>query len=77
MNDVKLANSPEGHEPIAIINAQEKYDTLKVHLSDINDSISKFTSYSYQGMKYNIVYFLCGDYKFLLAMLGLAAANSN
>ena len=35
LNYAKNANSPEGHEPIAIINGKENYVTLKAHLADI------------------------------------------
>lgn len=44
LNDQETANSPEGHEPIAIIAAPEKYDVLQSHLADISNAISNFTS---------------------------------
>ena len=76
--DTETANSPEGHEPIAIIAASEKYEILKTHPADIANSTSTFTLYTYNGITFNIIYYLGGDYNFLLCMLGLmASANSS
>ena len=76
--DTETANSPEGQEPIAIIAASEKYEILKTHLADIANSTSTFTLYTYNGITFNIIYYLGGDYKFLLCMLGLmTSANSS
>ncbi len=77
LNDIETANSPDGHQPIAIIAAPEKYDVLKSHLADIVNSVTTFNSYTYRGKHFKIIYYLSGDYKFLLTVMGLASANSN
>ncbi len=77
LNDHNTANSPNGHEPIAIIAAEEKYEIMKEHLVDLTKVISSFTQYVYNDVKYNIIYYPGSDYNFLLCTLGLASANSN
>ena len=37
LNDVKTATGEHGHEPVAIINCNEKYETLKPHLTNVVD----------------------------------------
>ena len=39
-------------------------------------AVENFTRYVHDNVEYEIVYYLAGDYKFLLEVLGLAAAHS-
>ena len=77
LNDEQTATSERGHDPVAIINSSEKYEVLKPHLVNIVKTVESFTTYTHDGIEYEIVYYLAGDYKFLLEILGLCAANSN
>lgn len=76
-NDVMSA---KGNHTIAVVKGSEKYQTLKESFSnafnDINSmNVTKTTSIA--GKNVNIEFFLRGDYKFILIMLGLKGATSH
>ena len=71
--------SSSGNHTIAIVKGSESYSTLKESFStvfnDINETI-KQGNITVNDSKYNIEFFLGGDYKFLLLMMGMKGATS-
>lgn len=72
--------SAKGNHTISVVNGPEKYETLKESFSDvfndINNSITN-NNISIGGVDLTLEYFLGGDYKFILMMMGLKQATSN
>lgn len=71
--------SAKGNHTIAVVNGSEKYETLQVSFkttfSEINSLIDKGTI-SVDGQEVKLEFFLGGDYKFLLTVMGLKGATS-
>jgi len=70
-------NSPTGNHPIAMLNAEEKYEQLSVSLKDIEDEIKSTQSVIIDGHMFHIEYFFGADMKYLAICLGLQAANAD
>ena len=72
--------SPKHNRTVAIINGPEKYKTLKTSLSsfcdDVNQLICKSTL-PIDGENVELEFFLGGDMKFLLMILGLSSATAD
>ncbi|KAJ7327833.1 hypothetical protein OS493_026112 [Desmophyllum pertusum] len=72
--------SSKHNRTVAIINGPEKYETLKTSLSpffhEVNQLISKGTL-SIDGEEVELEFFLGGDMKFLLMILGLSSATAD
>lgn len=66
--------SAKGNHTIAVVNGSEKYETLQVSFkttfSEINSLIDKGTIIV-DGQEVKLEFFLGGDYKFLLTVMGL------
>ena len=71
--------SARGNHTIAIVKGSEKYETLKESFanvfSDIND-LNSGNKITINGKEIALEFFLGGDYKFILIMLGLKGATS-
>ena len=76
LNEGDLAKSPRGNYAIAIINSTEKYEDLKIALSDIRNEVQALTSINFDGMDFPIEYFLCSNLKFLAIVCGIDNATS-
>ena len=76
LNEGDIAKSPRGNHTIAIINSTEKYEDLKIALSDIRSEVQSLTSIKCDGMDFPIEYFLCSDLKFLAVICGIDSATS-
>ena len=67
-------------DPFAIINGPEKYETLKTSISpffdEVNQLINKGTLFI-DGENVELEFFLGGDMKFLLMILGLSSATAD
>ena len=76
-NDVMSA---KGNHTIAVVKGSEKYQTLKESFAnafnDIN-SMNATKTTSIAGKNINFEFFLGGDYKFILIILGLKGATSH
>lgn len=70
----------KGNHTIAVARGNENYDTLKKCFKDVFSDVNKLVKekkIEVDGKTINLEFFLGGDYKFLLILLGLSAANSN
>jgi len=74
------AMSSKGNRTIAVVNGPEGYDTvrdsLKKPVEEINNLIAK-KSINFNGKNYALDFFLGGDYKILLIVMGLSGATSD
>ena len=72
--------SPKHNRTVAIINGPEKYTTLKASLSqffhEVNELISKGTI-TVDGQDVKLEFFLGGDMKFLLMIMGINSATAD
>ncbi|KAJ7384006.1 hypothetical protein OS493_024017 [Desmophyllum pertusum] len=71
--------SSSGNHTIAVVKGSEKYSTLKESFgtvfNEINETI-KQGHITVNDSMYNVEFFLGGDYKFLLLMMGMKGATS-
>ena len=67
----------KGNYVLAIIKTTESYDNLKSSLADLNNKMLHLKEICVGNYKYNIEYFLGGDWKFLACVCGLGAANQD
>lgn len=72
--------SASGNHTFAIVKGSESYKTLKdsfgLIFQEINNLI-QVSAITINNSKLNLEFFLGGDYKFLLLMLGMKSATSN
>ena len=69
----------KGNHTIAVVNGSEKYETLQVFFKDIFSEVNSFIKLGFinvDGRKIYLEFFLGGDYKFLLTVMGLKGATS-
>jgi len=72
--------SPKHNRTVAIINGPEKYETLKTSLSPFSDDVNQLICKStlpIDGENVELEFFLGGDMKFLLMILGLSSATAD
>ena len=72
--------SPKDNRTVAIINGPEKYETLKISLSPFFEEVNNLMHKSFisiDGQDVELEFFLGGDFKFLLMILGLNSANAD
>ena len=72
--------SAKGNRTIGIVNGKEDYSTMKESFGDIISEVNKLVAagkINVEGKNINVEFFLGGDYKFILMMLGLKGATSN
>ena len=74
------AMAAKGNHTIGVVNGKEDYETLKTCfrdiLADINELVEE-KNIEVNGKQINLDFFLGGDYKFLLLLMGLSGATSN
>lgn len=70
------ACSAFGNHSIAILRVSENYEELKAGLEDIIKEAEDLEVVTMRGKVYSIQFFLGGDLKFLAAVCGIEAANS-
>ena len=71
-----IANSPNDHCTIALVNCKESYECIAECVTDILTEIESLNSLQVGEYTYNFTYFLGADMKFLAMALGIEAANS-
>ena len=72
--------SAKGNRTIGIVNGTEGYQTIKVSFGSLFKEINSLidsAKLTVDGQDLNTEFYLGGDYKFLLLMLGLKGATSN
>ena len=70
----------KGNHTIAVVKGKENYSTLETCFKDVFRDINalvKEKKIEVNGKTVNLEFFVGGDYKFLLILMGLSAANSN
>ena len=77
LNEKQLAMSEKGNYILAIIKEAESYDTLSTSISDLVAEMQPLKEISVDDVKYNLEYFLGGDWKFLACVCGIGAANAD
>lgn len=65
LDDEETAYSATGHYCIAIVKEPEKYHSLTSSLEDIKAEVESLSTIEVNGICFDIVYFLGGDWKFL------------
>ena len=77
LNEKDAAMNEKGNYVLAIIKTTENYDNLKESLADLRNEMLNLKEITVNNIKYNIEYFLGGDWKFLACVCGLGAANQD
>ena len=77
LDDEEIAYSAAGHHCIAIIKEPEKYHSLILSLEDIKVEVESLSTIEVNGICFDIVYFLGGDWKFLATITGIDSATAN
>lgn len=70
----------KGNHTIAVVRGKEDYDTLKDSFKDVFQEINEMVAQEKIAVNegtVNLEFFLGGDYKFILLMMGLSGATSN
>ena len=75
--DGLLAGSCEGNHVLAIIECEEKYETLALALADIVQEVNELhkSGIEVDGVHYKIECYLGGDWKFLAIITGINSAS--
>lgn len=71
--------SSSGNHTVAIVKGSESYSTLKESFSNVFSEINEAIKQGHitvNDYEYNLEFFLGGDYKFLLLMMGMKGATS-
>lgn len=69
----------KGNHTIAVVNGPEKYETLQVSFKNVFSEINSLIeqgAITVDGQEVKLEFFLGGDYKFLLTVMGLKGATS-
>jgi len=72
--------SSKGNTVVGVVNGEENYWTISTSFSTLFESINNLISggkIEVKGKEYDLEVFLGGDYKFLLMVMGLNAANAS
>ena len=75
LNEKDLAMVERGNYNLAIIKTTESYENLEESLSDLRNEMELLKTITVNYCKYNIKYFLGGDWKFLAFVCGLGDVN--
>ena len=67
-----------GNHSVCLLKQPEYYHNLALGLKDIRDEINQISSdgITVSTKKFNVLFYLGGDWKFIAAVCGLDAANS-
>lgn len=74
--DETIANSPNDHYTIALVNCKENYECITECVRDLVLEMESLSSLQVGNYTYKLTYFLGADMKFLAMALGIEAANS-
>ena len=77
LNEKDLAMGEKGNYILAIIKTTESNENLQESLSDLRNEMELLKTITVNNCKYNIEYFLGGDWRFLACVCGLGAANQD
>lgn len=77
LNEKGRAMGEKGNYVLAIVKTQEKYENLRDSLLELKNEMSSSQDIMVNNQKYNIEYFLGGDWKFLACVCGLGPANQD
>ena len=77
LDDEETAYNAAGHHCIALIKEPEKYHSLTLSLEDIKTEVESLSTIEVNGISFDIVYFLGGDWKFLATITGIDSATAN
>lgn len=72
-----LAYGCEGNHSLAILKEPENYDSLSKGLEDLRKEVENLKSIEVDGRRYELEYYLGGDWKFLALVTGIDSAKSN
>ena len=75
LNEGKTAMTESGNYVLAILKTKENYDSIRISLEDLRKEMEDLKEITVNEKKYNIEYFLGGDWKFLATVCGLGPAN--
>ena len=70
LDEGRRAFSVEGNYCLAIIQAEESYEGMKTALADICEEVERLHSIEVDKQKFDIVFYLGGDWKFLAMVTG-------
>ena len=78
LEEGSAAKSSSGNHSVCLLKQSEDYPSLALGLKDIRDEINEISSngISALGKKFDVHFYLGGDWKFIAAVCGLDAANS-
>ena len=76
LNEDNCAMSANGNHTIAILKVKEDYKNIKSELSDIINEVENLKFIVFNGVHYNIDWYLGGDWKFLAMVCGIGNAIS-
>lgn len=78
LEEGSAAKSSCGNHSVCLLKQSEDYPSLALGLRDIRDEITEISSngISVLGKKFDVHFYLGGDWKFIAAVCGLDAANS-
>ena len=65
-----------GNHILAIFKQPESYESLKSALADIIADVKRLTEIVVDGVKFRIMYYLGGDWKFLATVTGIDSASA-
>jgi hypothetical protein len=80
LQDTDDVMAAKGNHTIGVVNGKEDYETLERCFRDIFTDINELVldkKIDVDGQTINLEFFLGGDYKFILLLLGLSGATSN
>ena len=70
LDEGRKAYSAEGNYSLAIFREQESYEGIKNALADIRQEVETLSSIKVNGLDFDIIYHLGGDWKFLALVTG-------
>ncbi|CAB4038959.1 Hypothetical predicted protein, partial [Paramuricea clavata] len=80
LQDTDDVMAAKGNHTIGVVNGKEDYESLERCFKDIFTDINELVldkKIDVDGQTINLEFFLGGDYKFILLLLGLSGATSN
>ena len=77
INEGSVPMSEKGNYVLAIIKATEDYKSICDSLSDLIEEMRNLHSIEVDEDKYDIEYFLGGDWKFLATIYGIGCAKQD
>ena len=76
LNEGDHAMAADGNHTVAVLKVKEDYKNLKEELQDIINEVEHLKFVDFNGIKYDIDWYLGGDWKFLAMVCGIGNAIS-